>query len=188
MNPSKSPAAADRPIGRDEVRAAILEAASRRFAAQGPTASLRDIAADAQVNLGLVHRHFGNKDDLIRAVLERHARAGLAFVADAPDLPTATRRVNAQMCLGTNYLRIVAWLMLGDAPIEQFQDQYPTIRALREQADDADQEMRLLAAFAAIYGWAVFGPQLLAAFDHEPAERAAIETRIGDLLAQLVRG
>ncbi|MCC6271418.1 MAG: helix-turn-helix transcriptional regulator, partial [Microbacteriaceae bacterium] len=66
----------ERPIGRDAVRAAILAAASRRFAQHGRKASLRDIAADAGVNLGLIHRHFGNKDDLLRAALTEHAGAG----------------------------------------------------------------------------------------------------------------
>ncbi|MSX85805.1 MAG: TetR family transcriptional regulator, partial [Actinobacteria bacterium] len=58
-----------RPFGRDEVRDAVLDAAARHFAASGTGASLREIASDAGVNLGLIHRHFGNKDDLLRAVL-----------------------------------------------------------------------------------------------------------------------
>ena len=36
--------------------------------------SVRDIAAEAGVNHGLVHRHFGSKDGLIRAAVERAAR------------------------------------------------------------------------------------------------------------------
>jgi AcrR family transcriptional regulator len=36
--------------------------------------SVRDIAAEAGVNHGLVHRHFGSKDALVRAAVERAAR------------------------------------------------------------------------------------------------------------------
>ena len=59
------------PTGREEVAAAILEAATELFAERGPAAtSIRDIAARSKVNHGLVFRHFGTKDQLVGAVLE----------------------------------------------------------------------------------------------------------------------
>ncbi|MCV7113486.1 helix-turn-helix transcriptional regulator, partial [Mycolicibacterium setense] len=48
------------PTGREEVAAAVLEAAADLFAERGPAAtSIRDIAARSKVNHGLVFRHFG---------------------------------------------------------------------------------------------------------------------------------
>lgn len=48
----------------------ILASAQRLFAKQGPRAvSVRQIAADAGVSHALVHKYFGSKDDLIKAVL-----------------------------------------------------------------------------------------------------------------------
>lgn len=59
------------PIGRDEVRPAIVSAARELFAAHGYAAvSVRDIAEHARVNHGLVHRHFGSKDAVLHAVLQ----------------------------------------------------------------------------------------------------------------------
>src|SRR6516165_2267802 len=59
------------PTGREEVVAAILEAATDLFAERGPAAtSIRDIAARSRVNHGLVFRHFGTKDQLVGAVLD----------------------------------------------------------------------------------------------------------------------
>src|SRR5271154_7435070 len=59
------------PPGREEVAAAILEAATDLFAERGPAAtSIRDIAARSKVNHGLVFRHFGTKDQLVGAVLD----------------------------------------------------------------------------------------------------------------------
>jgi len=59
------------PTGREEVAAAILEAATDLFAERGPAAtSIRDIAARSKVNHGLVFRHFGTKDRLVGAVLD----------------------------------------------------------------------------------------------------------------------
>lgn len=56
--------------GRDDdltTRARIRDAAIRRFAADGMTASLRSIAADAGVSAGSILHHFGSRAGLRRA-------------------------------------------------------------------------------------------------------------------------
>jgi AcrR family transcriptional regulator len=59
-----------RPRNAANTRASILSAARRRFVAQGyDGASLRDIAAEAKVDVALVSRYFGSKHDLFKAVL-----------------------------------------------------------------------------------------------------------------------
>ena len=66
------------------MRAALLDAAATLFSARGPASvSVRDIAAHAGVNHGLVHRHFGSKQALVAGVLERGAREIAAMVAGA---------------------------------------------------------------------------------------------------------
>jgi AcrR family transcriptional regulator len=68
--------ASSRPYGREEVVAAVVEAATELFAERGPAAvSLREVAEAADVNLGLIHRHIGSKTDLLAAVLR--ARPGM---------------------------------------------------------------------------------------------------------------
>jgi AcrR family transcriptional regulator len=53
-------------------REAILQAATRRFAAQGyEHAGVREIAADAGVTAALVNRYFGSKEGLFAEVIER---------------------------------------------------------------------------------------------------------------------
>lgn len=55
-------------------RAGILEAARRRFTEEGyDGASLRDIAAEAGVDVALVARYFGSKEELFREVLTQDA-------------------------------------------------------------------------------------------------------------------
>src|ERR1700744_4300290 len=74
------------PTGREEVAAAILEAATDLFAERGPAAtSIRDIAARSKVNHGLGFRHFGTKDQLVGAVLDHlgESLSGLLH-SDAP--------------------------------------------------------------------------------------------------------
>src|SRR5215831_13687340 len=53
-------------------RAAILEAATRRFATKGyGGAGVREIAADAGVTAALVNRYFGSKEGLFAEVIRR---------------------------------------------------------------------------------------------------------------------
>jgi AcrR family transcriptional regulator len=53
-------------------REAIVEAAARRFAAQGyERAGVREIAADAGVTAALVNRYFGSKEGLFAEVIGR---------------------------------------------------------------------------------------------------------------------
>ncbi|MBV8348759.1 MAG: helix-turn-helix transcriptional regulator, partial [Mycolicibacterium sp.] len=71
------------PTGRDEVTAAILDSAAELFAERGPAAaSIREIAAHARVNHGLLFRHFGTKEQLVAAVLN-HLAACSTRLTDA---------------------------------------------------------------------------------------------------------
>ncbi|MFN2377607.1 MAG: TetR/AcrR family transcriptional regulator [Candidatus Binatia bacterium] len=55
-----------------ETRERILDAAEALFARQGFSAtSLRNVIAEAGVNLAAVHYHFGSREELIRAVFAR---------------------------------------------------------------------------------------------------------------------
>jgi AcrR family transcriptional regulator len=50
-------------------RQRVLAAARKAFASQGPSVSLDDIARQAGVGAGTLHRHFPTKDELLRAVI-----------------------------------------------------------------------------------------------------------------------
>lgn len=58
----------------ESARERVLVAAERRFAERGVAATaLREIAADSGVAINLISYHFRTKDELLEAVLERHA-------------------------------------------------------------------------------------------------------------------
>ena len=58
----------------ESARERILVAAERRFAERGVSATaLREIAADSGVAINLISYHFKTKDELLEAVLDRHA-------------------------------------------------------------------------------------------------------------------
>jgi AcrR family transcriptional regulator len=65
----------------DATRAAILNAARHRFATDGfQKATIRAIAADADIDPSMVMRYYGNKDGLFAAAVE--VNLGLAEVGD----------------------------------------------------------------------------------------------------------
>lgn len=70
----------------DATRAAILDAARRRFAADGfQKATIRAIAADADIDPSMVMRYYGNKDGLFAAAVD--VNLGLPDLGDIdPDL------------------------------------------------------------------------------------------------------
>jgi AcrR family transcriptional regulator len=62
-------------MGHTNTKVRILNVAEKLFARQGfHTASLRMLTKEAGVNLAAVNYHFGSKEELIKAVIERRMR------------------------------------------------------------------------------------------------------------------
>lgn len=93
------PARAPRETRGDRTRAAIVQAATERFAAQGFDATtLAGVAADAGVSGPSVAFHFGNKDGLLAAVMDLYFADALAGAQDAVAAPgTPRQRLHAFM-------------------------------------------------------------------------------------------
>src|SRR3954453_16282983 len=65
--------------------AAILDAAERHFADRGfENAKVDEIAADADVAVGSIYNHFGSKEGLYRALLERALELFTAYLEEEP--------------------------------------------------------------------------------------------------------
>jgi AcrR family transcriptional regulator len=160
------------PRGRAEVRAAVVAAAAELFATRGPSAvSIRDIAERALVNHGLVHRHFGAKDKLVRAVMD-----GLAQDLDAGAAAHPAENLPADLFAlaeRSRYWRILARALLDGADPRDLQGGFPVVRRFLARARAAKQEgllkedidPRLIVAMslALSLGWLVFAPFIVAA-------------------------
>lgn len=87
---SDTAATKTKPLGSIEVRESILDAAVKLMGERGTTdVALREIAREANVNHGLVHRHFGTRHDVLIAALKRHSAIGADFLKDVSDIDTA---------------------------------------------------------------------------------------------------
>src|SRR6201987_3026080 len=150
------------PTGREEVAAAILDAATHLFAERGPAAtSIRDIAARSKVNHGLVFRHFGTKEQLVGAVLD-HLGANLTDLlrsgAPADVLEPALDR----------QMRVMARTLLDGYPAAQLQKRFPNIAALLDGVrpwhdNDTSARLAVANALALQFGWRLFAPILRSA-------------------------
>jgi TetR/AcrR family transcriptional regulator, repressor for neighboring sulfatase len=160
----------------------VLDAATRLFVGRGPASvSLRDIAAEANVNLGLLHRHFGSKSELVSAAVGQLVdtlgpSTGDVFVsAEMPD--ELARLVTAPPHAYVAFARMVAWLLLDGADSEILEASHPAVgRLVQRLATDGldDQDARCVGAVVAALalGWLAFAPFLRAAthFDEVPPE------------------
>lgn len=140
-----------------------MHAARVRFAAEGLTASLRAIAGDAGVNLGLVHRHFGSKEALVSEVLSDVAARGRRRLAAASSLPEALEMIARAAGGGDDdlavYVRLLAWILLAGHEPRDFQRQFPAMSDVLALGQPDDRRLVLLAV-AAVFGWEVFAPHL----------------------------
>lgn len=139
--------------------------------------SVRDIALRAGVNHGLVHRHFGSKEALIREALSRtnaqvhgvdpFARGvtswSWSLLRERPDIA----RVLARMCLdGPHDL-----LPVAAPPPERIEQFAAPVRAALERAGLAgvvDPYLANALGCATLLGWAVFRPLLDAGWKVPP--------------------
>lgn len=154
------------PTGREEVAAAILEAATELFAERGPAAtSIRDIATRSNVNHGLVFRHFGTKEQLVGAVLDHLGKTTTALVSSDAS-PAETERALDR------HMRVMARTLLDGYSAGKLQSRFPgasqlldRIRPAHPRGRDGDRSARLAVAnaFALQFGWRMFAPFLRAA-------------------------
>jgi AcrR family transcriptional regulator len=78
----------DRPLRADAKRnrARILAAAGELFADRGVDASLEEVAARAEVGIGTLYRHFGDRDGLIDALFEERIEETAAVAERALEI------------------------------------------------------------------------------------------------------
>jgi TetR/AcrR family transcriptional regulator, repressor for neighboring sulfatase len=166
--------------------ASLVAAASELFAARGPDGvSLREIAAHAGLNYGLIHQYVGSKDDLLRLVIAHSTSTTATRFAQASGVGEAL-----ELLLGPvgadqpPYSRLLAWAILqgrdpkelaGPAPAlpkliamlpvpgdnERPENAGPENAGPDNEGPDldlsADPRLRAAAVAALTLGWSLFG-------------------------------
>jgi AcrR family transcriptional regulator len=94
--------------------ASLVSAATELFAARGPDGvSLREIAAHAGLNYGLIHQYVGSKDDLLRLVIAHSTSTTAARFAQADGVGEALELLQGPVGVDRPpYPRLLAWAIL----------------------------------------------------------------------------
>jgi TetR/AcrR family transcriptional regulator, repressor for neighboring sulfatase len=174
-----------KPTGKEEVSAAVLLAASELFAEKGPAAtSIREVAARAGVNHGLLHRHFGSKRQLLAATLQ--------YLADsAAELRESGASAEQLEAVYEFQARVMVRSTLDGFPVEELQQRFPGMELFLEQVRTGhsdDRTARLLAAhgMALQVGWGLFGPTLRVAFGLQDLDDAQIRAAVADQITKII--
>jgi TetR/AcrR family transcriptional regulator, repressor for neighboring sulfatase len=94
--------------------ASLVSAAAELFAARGPDGvSLREIAAHAGLNYGLIHQYVGSKDELLRLVIAQSTSTTAARFAQASGVGEALELLQGPVgAERPQYPRLLAWAIL----------------------------------------------------------------------------
>ena len=156
-----------RPHGRDQIVAAVVTAATELFADRGPAAvPLRDVAAAAEVTLSQIHRHVGNKNALLVAVLaaELATTGGEIPVTEELDLASLLKALFGLVHPQTR-TRLQARIILDGYDLPALQSRFPGIELASEllRRTLPDDQARVRAAVLASFfaGWELLGATYL---------------------------
>lgn len=128
---------AEKPRGRDSVRAALIATGARLFAERGRAGiSVREVAREAGVNHGLVHRHFGSKEGLLHQVMSSLADEVAGAIG-----PMGSNETLSQLLVNIFgatsqrlHWRILARALLDGEDPNELQQEFPVVERMLEAA------------------------------------------------------
>jgi AcrR family transcriptional regulator len=189
--------------GRDTNSSRILDSAQELFAKQGPRAvSIRQVAEHAGVSHALVHKYFGSKDDLIKAVIDRVDVKRASATRAAVSLRDAYQGLLPSVMLQRDHSMMLVRSAMEGAEYVSLAERIRTTSALVALARDAaasgvqplppprdiDPRVLVSAITSMVFGWAsiedwVWPTAGIDAADKEDVYRQLIE--IAGYLADL---
>lgn len=168
-----------------------MAAAMELFAAKGPDAvSLRQVAAAAGVNYGLVHQYVGTRDDLLRLVFRTVSAQMAADLGAAADTADLLERFTRERPGAGSYFAMLAWAVLQGRDTGALLGRSPALATLVEHLEGPAEEARLrvLAATSMLLGWSMFGPFLRAGVGLDAVDEAALAAALRQVAGDLLLG
>jgi TetR/AcrR family transcriptional regulator, repressor for neighboring sulfatase len=186
------------PYGREAVKKAILDAAENLLVKKSAgEISVREIAEAANIKHPLIYRHFGTKEEVIRAA---HARG----IEKVEGVVTKIDRLQGNAgfifeAVKQNRFRQIALsrAMIDGVDLRLVQTQFPVMRHLLEllekRKEEAESDSKfdpqiMTAVLAALsLGWFLYEPFLLAATEMEEKNKDEIQQKVVDILEEIIQ-
>jgi len=178
------------PKGRKEVEAALINSAAELFAERGVSGvSLRDIATHAGVNHGLIHRHFGSKENLRKKTQEHLAEKVRDDIGTPDNLVELMAKAETAVKKNPLFWKVMARSFLDGTVEGDVQSEFPFVRdfvklvrmAQEQDIIKLDIDPRYIVAGILAYGLGMraFDRYILeaAGLEDEPAEDILTEIR-----------
>lgn len=175
--------ASPKPRGRDQVVAAVLEAASALMAELGPDAvSLRMIATRANVNYGLIHRYFGSRETVLQQAVDGQMVIVGQKLRERGFTPANALQILAEHPLLTD---LVFRAALARTDMQAYRPENPVVqRLLRPEGSDPsyepsrEQRLRFAAFVAFVYGWVALESMNLKSLGFGDDEREIVRMEV----------
>ena len=178
------------PKGREAVVQALIESAAVLFAERGVSGvSLREIAAHAGVNHGLIHRHFGSKENLRKKTQEHLAKNIRDDIGTPDNLIDLLARAENAVQRHPLFWKVMARSFLDGTIDGDVQSEFPFVRDFIEAVKAAQEQglvtlnldPRYIVAAICAYGLGMraFERYIMeaAGLGDEPAEKVLAEIR-----------
>jgi TetR/AcrR family transcriptional regulator, repressor for neighboring sulfatase len=169
------------PTGPEDVRRATIAAAAELFTERGVDGvSLRDVAVAANVQLALIGRYIGTRDDLIQAVF---ADLSAAVAKELVDRPLTKLSLERDSAMG-RWAMVLTHLVTTHDDVGQAVTSVNPVLAVAQVLEEAygldGRSARLRAAqiAALALGWRVFEPYLVAAAQLEAVPREVLHDEL----------
>lgn len=171
--PTKKRPTKPAPTGQEEIQQAVTHAARQLFASRPyGDVTTRAIAEAAGVNLGLLHRHFGSKENILKAVFDQEAASHARLMTQHEtfgdklwawfDKPSDRESVRLMAYLVMSNVEASNYVV-SDGPLSRLLQSASQAGDGRDETSDA---AGLLAAFALYMGWTLFEEFILEAAGH----------------------
>lgn len=181
-------------LGREATVAAVERAARKLFAERGYTGvSVRDIAEEAGVNHGLIHRHFGSKEGVLHTVLQgMFVDVGtLALGKSSPSDPDFLAQLYPLVAQRRTDWQILMRAVLDGFDFKSAGFRFPLTNAVlahvvsRRGALDRDARVRAAAIVAGGLGWLLLEGYLTPVLGLEGSAPKTLQADVARLLSRL---
>lgn len=183
--------------GRDVNTSHILDSAQKLFAKHGPSAvTVRQVAADAGVSHALVHKYFGSKDDLIKAVLDRVDVSRTATAKRSDSLRDVYQALLPRVMLqrdhsimlvrsameGTEYVSLAERITTTGAMVALARKSAASGAKPSPPPSDIDPRVLVSAITAMILGWASLEDWVWPTAGIDPAEKDEVYRQLIEIV------